>query len=112
MVEARQPVDAGQVIGVEAMAQAQYEGETNKWQWREAADVFQPKHVIILVDLVDPSVAGRAHTPPAWINAVRGPKDEAATQTPAAKSVTSDQCMDSSLVKELEDSGFIKQIYG
>jgi NitT/TauT family transport system substrate-binding protein len=38
--------------------------------------------------------------------------EEVATQTPAAKSVTPDQCMDSSLVKELEDSGFIKQIYG
>ena len=37
---------------------------------------------------------------------------EVATQTPAAKAVTPDQCMDSSLVKELEDSGFIKQIYG
>lgn len=37
---------------------------------------------------------------------------EVITQTEAAKSVTPDQCIDLSLVKELEDSGFIKQIYG
>jgi NitT/TauT family transport system substrate-binding protein len=38
--------------------------------------------------------------------------EQVATQTPAAKSITADECMDSSLVKELEDSGFIKSIYG
>ncbi|MFI5269264.1 MAG: ABC transporter substrate-binding protein, partial [Chloroflexota bacterium] len=37
---------------------------------------------------------------------------EVATQRPDASSVTPDQCMDNSLVKELSDSGFIKQIYG
>ena len=41
-----------------------------------------------------------------------GTIEEVATQNPKAKSVTPDQCMDTSLVKELEDSGFIKQIYG
>jgi NitT/TauT family transport system substrate-binding protein len=41
-----------------------------------------------------------------------GTIEEVATQTPAAKSVTPEQCMDTSLVKELEDSGFIKQIFG
>jgi ABC-type nitrate/sulfonate/bicarbonate transport system substrate-binding protein len=30
----------------------------------------------------------------------------------AAKDVKSDDCMDASLVKEIEDSGFIKQVYG
>ena len=38
--------------------------------------------------------------------------EQVTTQEPSAKSVTADQCMDTSLVKELEDSGFIKQIYG
>jgi ABC-type nitrate/sulfonate/bicarbonate transport system substrate-binding protein len=38
--------------------------------------------------------------------------EEVSTQTPAAKSVTPEQCMDTTIVKELEDSGFIKQIYG
>jgi len=38
--------------------------------------------------------------------------EEVVGQQPAAKNVTADQCMDTSLVKELEDSGFIKQIYG
>ncbi|MFI5266920.1 MAG: ABC transporter substrate-binding protein [Chloroflexota bacterium] len=38
--------------------------------------------------------------------------DEVATQQPQAKNVTPAQCMDTSLLKELEDSGFIKQLYG
>ncbi|MFI5267916.1 MAG: ABC transporter substrate-binding protein [Chloroflexota bacterium] len=38
--------------------------------------------------------------------------EQVSTQQPNAKNVTADQCMDLSLVKELEDSGFIKQIYG
>lgn len=37
---------------------------------------------------------------------------EVATQRPAVKSITPDECIDNSLVKELVDSGFIKQIYG
>jgi hypothetical protein len=37
---------------------------------------------------------------------------EVATQRPTASSATPDQCIDNSLVKELSDSGFIKQIYG
>jgi NitT/TauT family transport system substrate-binding protein len=37
---------------------------------------------------------------------------EVATQNPKAGSVTPDQCIDNSLVQELVDSGFIKQIYG
>ncbi|HLG69914.1 MAG TPA: ABC transporter substrate-binding protein [Chloroflexota bacterium] len=37
---------------------------------------------------------------------------EVATQRPSASSVTPQQCMDTSLVKELVDSGFIKQVYG
>jgi NitT/TauT family transport system substrate-binding protein len=37
---------------------------------------------------------------------------EVATQTPAASAVMAAQCMDLSLLKELEDSGFIKQVYG
>ena len=37
---------------------------------------------------------------------------EVATQSPAAASVTPDECIDMSLVKELVDSGFIKQVYG
>jgi len=41
-----------------------------------------------------------------------GTIEEVSTQTPAAQSVTADQCIDNSLVKELEDSGFINQIYG
>jgi NitT/TauT family transport system substrate-binding protein len=32
--------------------------------------------------------------------------------TPAIKSLTPEDCMDQSLVKEIEDSGFIKQVYG
>ncbi|HLG69580.1 MAG TPA: ABC transporter substrate-binding protein [Chloroflexota bacterium] len=46
---------------------------------------------------------------------VEGFKDtieQVSTQQPAAKNVTPEQCIDNSLVKELEDSGFIKQIYG
>ena len=41
-----------------------------------------------------------------------GTIEEVATQNPKVKGVTPDQCMDISLVKELEDSGFIKQLYG
>jgi ABC-type nitrate/sulfonate/bicarbonate transport system substrate-binding protein len=37
---------------------------------------------------------------------------EVSTDNPDAKNVTPQQCMDISIVKELEDSGFIKQIYG
>jgi len=37
---------------------------------------------------------------------------EVATQNPKVKGVTPEQCIDASLVKELVDSGFIKQIYG
>ncbi|HLG72291.1 MAG TPA: ABC transporter substrate-binding protein [Chloroflexota bacterium] len=37
--------------------------------------------------------------------------DEIATQNPKAKGLTPDQLMDTSLVKELEDSGFIQQIW-
>jgi ABC-type nitrate/sulfonate/bicarbonate transport system substrate-binding protein len=36
--------------------------------------------------------------------------DEVAEQTPAAKNVTPAQCIDTTIMKELEDSGFIKQI--
>ncbi|HVA25870.1 MAG TPA: ABC transporter substrate-binding protein [Chloroflexota bacterium] len=36
--------------------------------------------------------------------------DEVGTQTAAAKSVTPAQCIDTSIMKELEDSGFVKQI--
>ena len=38
--------------------------------------------------------------------------EEVSSQTPAAKNVTPEQCMDTSLMKELEDSGFLKQVYG
>jgi NitT/TauT family transport system substrate-binding protein len=38
--------------------------------------------------------------------------EEVSAQTPAAKSVKPEQCMDTSLMKELEDSGFLKQIFG
>ncbi|HLQ31225.1 MAG TPA: ABC transporter substrate-binding protein [Chloroflexota bacterium] len=38
--------------------------------------------------------------------------EEVSNQTPAAKSVTPEQCMDNSIMKELEDSGFLKQVYG
>jgi hypothetical protein len=31
--------------------------------------------------------------------------------TPEAKNVTPDECFDNSYVKELEDSGFIKQVF-
>lgn len=37
---------------------------------------------------------------------------EVATQNPKVKSVLPDDCIDNSLVKELVDTGFIKQIYG
>jgi ABC-type nitrate/sulfonate/bicarbonate transport system substrate-binding protein len=41
-----------------------------------------------------------------------GTIEEVAGENPKVKSITPDQCIDNSLVKELEDSGFIKQIYG
>jgi len=37
---------------------------------------------------------------------------EVSTVTPEAKNVTPDECMDNSFVKKLEDSGFIKQVFG
>jgi ABC-type nitrate/sulfonate/bicarbonate transport system substrate-binding protein len=37
---------------------------------------------------------------------------EVSSLNPAVRDVNVDQCMDMSLVKELEDSGFIKQVYG
>ncbi|MFI5266874.1 MAG: ABC transporter substrate-binding protein [Chloroflexota bacterium] len=37
--------------------------------------------------------------------------DEVATQNPKAKGLVPDQLMDTTLVKELEDSGFVKQIW-
>lgn len=37
---------------------------------------------------------------------------EVTTQNPAAASVTTDQCIDASIVQELVDSGFVRQIYG
>ena len=37
---------------------------------------------------------------------------EVASQNPKVKGITPDECIDNSLVKELVDSGFIKQIYG
>jgi NitT/TauT family transport system substrate-binding protein len=38
--------------------------------------------------------------------------EQVATQNPAAHNLKVDQLMDISIVKELEDSGFIKQVYG
>jgi NitT/TauT family transport system substrate-binding protein len=38
--------------------------------------------------------------------------NEVSQQTADAKSLTPEDCMDMSLVKEIEDSGFVKQIYG
>ena len=37
--------------------------------------------------------------------------EEVASQNAKAKDLNVDQLMDTSVVKELEDSGFIKQIY-
>jgi NitT/TauT family transport system substrate-binding protein len=38
--------------------------------------------------------------------------EQVATQTPAAKDVSVDRCFDNSVIQELVDSGFIKQVYG
>ncbi|HLG74637.1 MAG TPA: ABC transporter substrate-binding protein [Chloroflexota bacterium] len=38
--------------------------------------------------------------------------EEVSNQQPAAKNVTPEQCMDTSIMQELEDSGFLKQIFG
>jgi ABC-type nitrate/sulfonate/bicarbonate transport system substrate-binding protein len=38
--------------------------------------------------------------------------EEVANQQLAAKSVTPQQCMDTTIMKELEDSGFLKQVFG
>jgi NitT/TauT family transport system substrate-binding protein len=38
--------------------------------------------------------------------------EDVASQNPKAKGLSPDQMMDTSLVKELEDSGFIRQIFG
>ncbi len=38
--------------------------------------------------------------------------DEVAQQEASAKEVKPEQCLDTSIVKELDDSGFIKQLYG
>jgi hypothetical protein len=37
---------------------------------------------------------------------------EVSAQNPKAKDLNLDQLIDMSVVKELEDSGFIKQVYG
>lgn len=38
--------------------------------------------------------------------------DEVAAQTPSARNVDVDRTFDNSVVQELIDSGFIKQVYG
>jgi NitT/TauT family transport system substrate-binding protein len=38
--------------------------------------------------------------------------EEVSNQTPAAKNVTPEQCMDTGIMQELESSGFLKQVFG
>ncbi|MBV8084896.1 MAG: ABC transporter substrate-binding protein [Chloroflexi bacterium] len=65
---------------------------------------------------LDEAIAGYAsiwpQAPYASTEGMQVSIDHVAPSNPKAKNVTPDQLIDTSLVKELEDSGFIKQIWG